>query len=97
MIEKICDPIQQKVRTSCLLLRKLRFLLYLITGDLTSFPMIPSFTKCEFLFIYCLVHYRRMNQADKMYPLLYWVTYEKSSGIADLEPQAVSLKLLLIY
>ena len=45
---KICDPIQQKVvGTSCLLLRKLRFLLYL-TGDLTkAFQYDTKFVKID--------------------------------------------------
>ena len=36
---------------------------------------ITCFTKCEFPFTHCFALYLRINLADKMSLLLYWVTY----------------------
>ena len=65
MILRICDPIQQKVH-----------LVYFWSDTFEN----TSFTKCEFplfslYFTHYFAHYLRINLADKMSLLLYWVTF----------------------
>ena len=90
----LCDPIQQKVHVSCLLLKKNEIFALCnkrfnkLSND-TKFVNIEvillkiqvlwcvNFLLFSLYFTNCFVEYLRINLADKMSLLLYWVTYAK--------------------
>ena len=94
--------------TSCLLLRKLRFLFqwYQIHKKWRDSFENTSFTKCEFPFIFLIFYtlfysYLRINLVDKMSLLLYWVTYgewmfKRGGGYRD-NNWSCALKLYIFF